>query len=78
MQAKISGMVMSMYDRNGKDRNGQPVVIPMADMYVGHEIVKVARVNASFVVGKKLENVPVNIYSNQYGLSIVFDATVAG
>lgn len=73
MKAKISGMVVNVYNRLGKDRDGKEVSVPMADFYVGHEIVRVARVDDSFAAGVLMEDVPVNIYANQYGLSVVFD-----
>ena len=73
MKAFISGMVVSVYNREGKDKDGKLISTPMADLYCGHEIVKVAKVDESFVQGTLMELIPVNIYSNQYGLSIVFD-----
>ena len=73
MKAFISGMVVSVYNREGRDKNGKSISIPMADLYCGHEIVKVAKVDESFVQGTLMELIPVNIYSNQYGFSIVFD-----
>ncbi len=73
MKAKISGMVVNVYNRLGRDRDGKEVSVPMADFYIGHEIVRVARVDDSFAAGVLMEDVPVNIYANQYGLSVVFD-----
>lgn len=73
MKAFISGMIVSVYNREGKDKDGKSISIPMADLYCGHEIVKVAKVDESFVQGTLMEYVPVNVYSNQYGLSVVFD-----
>lgn len=75
MKAKISGMVITTYERDSKDRNGNPTRIAMADMYIDHAIVKIARVDASFQAGCMMTDVPVNIYSNDYGLSVVFDST---
>lgn len=73
MKAFISGMVVSVYNRSGKNRDGEETSIPMADLYCGHEIVKVAKVDETFVQGSLMEYIPVNVYSNQYGLSVVFD-----
>ena len=73
MKAFISGMVVQVYNRESRDKNGKSVSIPMADLYCGHEIVKIAKVDESFVQGTFMELIPVNIYSNQFGLSIVFD-----
>jgi hypothetical protein len=76
MKAFISGMVVSVYNRVGRDKDGKSISIPMADLYCGHEIVKVAKVDESFVQGSLMEYIPVNVYSNQYGLSVVFDNQV--
>lgn len=73
MKAFISGMVVSVYNREGKDKDGKAISVPMADLYCGHEIVKIAKVDESFVQGTLMELIPVNIYSNQFGLSTVFD-----
>lgn len=73
MKAFVSGMVVSVYNREGKDKDGKEVSIPMADLYCGHEIVKIAKVDESFVQGTLMELIPVNIYCNQFGLSTVFD-----
>lgn len=73
MKAFISGMVVSVYNREGRNKDGKSISIPMADLYSGHEIVKVAKVDESFVQGTLMEYIPVNVYYNQYGLSVVFD-----
>ena len=75
MKAKISGMVITTYTRESKDRDGRPTTVPMADMYIDHAIVKVARVDGSFQPGCAMTDVPVNLYVNSYGLSVVFDST---
>lgn len=73
MKAKISGMVVAVYNRDGRDRDGKAVVIPTADVYIGHEIIKVSRVDESFAAGVLVEDAPVNVYAGQYGLSVVYD-----
>ena len=73
MKAFISGMVVAVYNREAVNRDGMHSLVPMADIYCGHEILKVARVDESFVQGTLMEYVPVNIYFNQYGPSLVFD-----
>lgn len=73
MKAFISGTVMSVYTRDRKDRNGVPVTVYCADVYCGHEIVSVMKTPKGFPVGKKYDKIPVNIYWNQYGNSVVYD-----
>ena len=71
LSAKISGMVLDVYNRQSKTPGAQST--PVADMYVGHEVVKVAKVDASFVKGEMMTDVPVNIYNGEYGLSVVYN-----
>ena len=71
LSAKITGMVLDVYNRQPKDSSASPVSV--ADLYVGHEVVKVAKVDASFVKGTLMEDIPVNIYNGQYGLSVVYN-----
>ena len=73
MKAFISGTVMSVYSRQSKNRDGEPITIQVADVYSGHEVVKVNKVDKSIVAGKAYDKIPVSIYSNQYGLLVVFD-----
>lgn len=74
LSAKITGMVLDVYNRQSKDPSALPVSV--ADLYVGHEVVKVAKVDASFVKGTLMEDIPVNIYNGQYGLSVVYNPSL--
>ena len=71
LRAKITGLVLDVYNRQLKDPSASSVSV--ADLYVGHEVVKVSKVDASFVKGTLMEDIPVNIYNGQYGLSVVYN-----
>lgn len=75
MKAFISGTVVSVYERDSKDREGKPIKISCADVYCGHEVFRLAKIDKSITVGKNLDKIPVNIYWNQYGTSVVYDNT---
>lgn len=73
MKAFVSGTVMAVYERNSKDREGKPVKIWCADVYAGHELFRLSKVDKALCAGKRLDKVPVSIYWSQYGLNVVYD-----
>ena len=73
LSCKVSGMVMDVYNRSSK--NGDSVAV--ADLYIGHEIFRIAKVDSSFVRGTLMEDIPVKVYNNQFGLSLVYDDEIA-
>lgn len=78
--AKIDGLVLATYDRDGKTKEGKPYIMHCADMYVGHDLVQVAKIpdSVALAVGEKVENLPVKVYNGQYGLSCVYNSDEGG
>lgn len=72
MLAMVSGTVLKSYEVMQKS-DGKSV--PRIDLYDGDELIKIARVPAVdfYEVGQTV-TLQVKIYSNQYGLSVVYFA----
>ena len=76
LKAKLTGRCMDVYKRQYKAKDGTDKEILVMDLYIGRQIYQVSRIPDMLYTPDELcVDVPVQIYQNQYGLSILYDDT---
>lgn len=73
LKAVVSGRVMSIYEKKYTGKDGQQRSAIVADLYIDHQVYAVSKVPLSAYTPDQIATVPVCIYQNQYGLSLVYD-----
>ena len=74
LKAVVRGRVMDVYEKKYKAKDGSEKSVIVADLYVGRQVYPVSKVPLSRYTVDETATVPVLIYNNQYGLSLMFDA----
>lgn len=77
LKAVVTGRVMDVYEKKYKAKDGSDKFVIMADVYVGRQVYAVSKVPLTMYKPEQVATIPVKIYNNQYGLSLVFDADAA-
>ena len=73
LKAVITGRVMSIYEKKYKGKDGEQKSMISADLYIDHQVYAVSKVPLSAYTPDQIATVPVRIYQNQYGLSLIYD-----
>lgn len=73
LKATVSGRVMDIYEKKYTAKDGTEKSVIVADVYVGRQVFPVSKVPLSLYTVNEMATIPVRIYNNQYGISLMFD-----
>lgn len=77
MLCVIRGMVMKAYERTSKDKEGHDCMVKCFDVYDSEDVVRISKIpDKVWNETKKMSigEFPCKVYSNQYGVSLVYNA----
>lgn len=73
LKATVSGRVMDIYEKKYTAKDGTQRSAITAVVYIGRQTFEVAKVPLSLYTVNEMATIPVRIYNNQYGISLMFD-----
>lgn len=73
LKATVHGRVMDIYEKKYKAKDGSDKSVIVADLYVDRQIFQISKIPLKKYTVDELATVPVRIYNNQYGLSLLYD-----